>query len=218
MRYTDKNQLCLFPKFVYDEQDFTDPRTEAQRQLKNFWERPKSNSEKGAIYERYIGYLYEDAGYHVEYTGIKKGKKDIGRDLVCRVGRDVFIVQCKCWENSKMVYHNHIHQLRGTVEDYNKQYKSRRAHGVFFTTSRIARSAKVASMRIGIETHEKFVMPEPFPIVKCKLSEGKYYLPDDWGYDKVELNLGTGDCYCITVSEADSKGFKWAYLYGRNCP
>ena len=139
--------------------------------------------------------------------------KDNGRDLICRVGRNVYIVQCKHWDYDNIIYAKHIHQLRGSVEDYGKQYIHRKVHGVFFTTSRIAPDAKVISKRIGIELHEKFSFCESFPVVKCKFSERKYYLPDDWGYDQVELNLRAGDCYCITVTDAENKGFEWAFKY-----
>ena len=202
-------QLYLFPKFVEEYSD--EPKTQAQLELKNFWERPKNNVEKGVLYERYVGYLYEEAGYYVEYTGITKGVKDMGRDLICRYGRRVLIIQCKNWGYDKKIHAKYIYQLHGSVEHYRRQYPNRRVYGVFFTTSRLSLDAVVAASRLGIETHDRLLLRSSFPIIKCQKSTKKYYLPDDWHYDKIKLNLSTGDFYCMTVAEAESKGFKRAF-------
>ena len=49
-----------------------------QMALDRFWKRPKSKWLIGRLYERYIGYLYEEEGYDVEYVGIFKGFEDLG--------------------------------------------------------------------------------------------------------------------------------------------
>ncbi|MFA5857753.1 MAG: hypothetical protein WC955_01660 [Elusimicrobiota bacterium] len=41
-----------------------------QMALDRFWKRPKSKWFIGRLYERYIGYLYEQEGYDVDYVGI----------------------------------------------------------------------------------------------------------------------------------------------------
>lgn len=140
-------QLYLFPKFVDEYSD--EPLTQAQLELNNFWERNKNNPEKGALYERYIGYLYEEAGYYVAYTGIIKGVKDMGRDLVCRYGKRALIIQCKNWRYDKKIHAKYIYQLYGSVEHYRRQYPSRRVYGVFFTTSRLSFDAVVAARQLG---------------------------------------------------------------------
>lgn len=112
-------------------------RSEAERALDRFWMRDKTNIEKGELYERYIGYLYEDAGYQVDYYGIRKGFKDRGRDFICRSGSQVLIIQCKNWESGYFVMVNSVHQLRGTVDEYSLQYPHRKAHGILFTTSKV---------------------------------------------------------------------------------
>ena len=35
-----------------------------------------------------------------------------------------------------------------------------------------------------------------------------YFFPYDSGYDGVKLNFSKGDCYCLTVLEAEGKGFR----------
>ena len=50
-----------------------------QMALDRFWKRPKSKWLIGRLYERYVGYLYEQEGYNVDYVGIFKGFEDLGR-------------------------------------------------------------------------------------------------------------------------------------------
>ena len=64
-----------------------------ENELNNYWnrvKRSKDTTELGRLYEQYIGYLYEDAGYNVEYRGIDKGNNDGGIDLICKFGNIVF--------------------------------------------------------------------------------------------------------------------------------
>ncbi len=73
------------------------PAEKLQKKLDWYWEKPnKSNWQIGTDYERYIGYLYERKGWNVYYHGMK-GYEDLGRDLVCKKGNSVDIVQCKYW-------------------------------------------------------------------------------------------------------------------------
>ena len=50
----------------------------------------------GAFFERYVGSLYENRGYKVEYRGIEKGLFDGGIDLICiKSDESKMLVQCK---------------------------------------------------------------------------------------------------------------------------
>lgn len=95
-----------------------------QKALDRYKRRNKSNAEIGREYERYIGYLYEQKGYTVEYYGIKKGVEDLGRDLICTNGNEIHVVQCKCWSNikKKTIHEKHINQLFGTAMVYYLEY------------------------------------------------------------------------------------------------
>ena len=201
-------QLYLFPKYVDDIEDGCVAEDHAQRELNNFWNRKKSNREIGALYERYIGYLYEEAGYHVKYTGIDRGCKDMGRDLICRCGSQVLIIQCKNWNFCKKVHVKCVYQLHGTLNHYQSQYPSRIVKGVLFTASLLSKEARAAAIKLKIEVHEHYLMRERFPVIKCKSNDKRYYLPDDWGYNEIQVIFGEGDCYCLTVTEAEWKGFK----------
>jgi restriction endonuclease len=86
-----------------------------QRALDRYWARPHSCGELGRMYERYVGYLFEQEAYHVEYFGILGGLEDLGRDLICHRGDEVVIVQCKNWSRHKTIHEKHIFQLFGSV-------------------------------------------------------------------------------------------------------
>ena len=65
--------------------------------------RKRSAWTAGIQYERYIGYLYEQDGFKVEYHGALQGKEDIGIDLICKKGEEVQIVQCKRLSPTKAI-------------------------------------------------------------------------------------------------------------------
>jgi hypothetical protein len=72
-----------------------------QKALERYWARDKDPWQIGRDYERYIGYMYENKGFKVEYHGIEKVKDDLGRDLICTKGNQIEIVQCKYWSLKK---------------------------------------------------------------------------------------------------------------------
>ncbi len=61
----------------------------------------KSKWQIGRDYELYIGYRYSQSGYSVDYFGSYMGLEDLGRDLICKKGNKVLIVQCKILEFKK---------------------------------------------------------------------------------------------------------------------
>ncbi|KKP36585.1 MAG: hypothetical protein UR23_C0016G0010 [Candidatus Roizmanbacteria bacterium GW2011_GWA2_32_13] len=85
------------------------------RYLKN---RNKSKWAIGRDYEMYVGYLYEQAGYSIEYKGILDGFEDLGRDIIATKGGEVCIIQCKNWAQYKTIHEKHIFQLFGTTMEY----------------------------------------------------------------------------------------------------
>jgi len=80
--------------------------------------RNKSKWAIGRDYEMYVGYLYEQNGYYIEYKGILDGFEDLGRDVIAKKGNEVCIIQCKHWAQHKVIYEKHIFQLFGTTMEY----------------------------------------------------------------------------------------------------
>jgi hypothetical protein len=187
-----------------------------QLALKRYCTRHKSNQEIGTEYERFIGYMYETKGYKVEFVGIEKGLEDLGRDLICTNDKEVLIVQCKCWSNkkNKVIREKYINQLCGTALMYKiKHPECKKAiKPVFVSTVPYSDTAKEFAKYLNIQC---IVQPlEKYPMIKCNINlstnEKIYHLPFDQQYDKCVINKKLGECYVMTVQEAENKGFRRA--------
>ena len=112
----DADPVLLFvPKADYDHLASTERN---QLALDRYLSKTLSPVAVGRLYERYLGYLHECEGWEVEYHGIIEGYADLGRDLICRKGNEVLIVQAKCWSKQKLIHEKHIFQLFGTQQLY----------------------------------------------------------------------------------------------------
>ncbi len=187
-----------------------------QMALDRFWSRPKSKWLIGKIYERYIGYLYEQKGYIVEYFGIDKKYEDMGRDLVCRKGSETIIIQCKYWAEFRTIYEKHIFQLFGTVFEYKEAHPNENVIAVFYTSTSLSPLARKISSTLGIELFENFKLDKDYPCIKCNINtltqEKIYHLPFDQRYDDTKIDRD-GEKYCTTVAEAETLGFRRAFRW-----
>lgn len=207
-----------------------------QLALDRYKKRNKSNAEIGRDYERYIGYLYEQAGYSVRYFGIEHGLEDLGRDLVCTKGATTHIVQCKCWSNlkKKEIHENHINQLYGTTLVHKIEYclgarietltddqintATQTAldlydvRPVFCSTVPFSKTARAFANVLGITC--KIVPLGEYPMIKCNISRRDgdriYHLPFDQQYDRCVITPKNGEFYAMTVEEAETNGFRRA--------
>jgi len=197
-----------------------------QMALDRFWKRPKSKWLIGRLYERYIGYLYESQDYDVEYIGIFKGFEDLGRDLICKKGKDFIVIQCKNWAKFRTIYEKHIFQFFGTVFQYRDENPDRKVRAVFYTTTELSQLARRFASELGIELKENFSFDKNYPCIKCHTSKADnpyaprgtkiYHLPFDQQYDKTKLEKKYGEFYCKTVKEAEEAGFRRAFRYKQN--
>lgn len=186
-----------------------------QLALDRFWERNKSKRLIGKLYERYVGYLYEKLGYHVDYFGITEGFSDLGRDLICNNGDEILLIQCKNWSRSKTIYEKHIFQFFGTMYQFTQNNLKTPVRGAFYTATSLSETARSFAKEFGIELYEDFPLKR-YPMIKCNISrngEGIYHLPFDLQYDATKINTKDGDRYCMTVAEAESSGFRRAYQW-----
>jgi len=196
-----------------------------QRAFERYCKRNKTKLEIGLDFERFVGYTYEQRGYDVQYRGIIDGFEGMGRDLICSKGKEIKVIQCKCWSAKKVIHENHINQLFGTTLKF---YLERNPHATFFdfvyalqlkeivpiliTSTQLSETAKQFAEALCVEVLENFKMGE-YPMIKCNINrrtgEKIYHLPFDQQYDKVKID-GEGEMYVMSVQEAEEKGFRRA--------
>lgn len=191
-----------------------------QMALDRFSKRSKSKWLIGRLYERYIGYLYEEQGYNVEYVGIFKGFEDLGRDLICQKEKDFIVIQCKNWAKFRTIYEKHIFQFFGTVFQYKDENPGRKVRAIFYTSTKLSKLAQRFASELGIELKENFKFDKDYPCIKCHTSKVDgtkiYHIPFDQQYDKTKLENKFGEFYCKTVKEAEDAGFRRAFRYWPN--
>lgn len=180
----------------------------------------------GIMYERYIGYLYEQEGYKVDYFGARQGYDDLGRDLICIKNSETLIIQCKYWSKNKVISEPHINQLFGTTIKYcidkNNNY-SDTLFGKYFnpndynvkpiliTSITATETAHEFAEALGVEIIENKKMDYDYPMIKCNLKEKIYHLPFDQQYDKMIIKNDLK--YVKTIKEAENldcrRAFRW---------
>lgn len=187
-----------------------------QLALDNYLKRPKTKWQIGRDYELFIGYLYAQKGFSVRYNGIIEKLEDMGRDLIASKHNKTLIIQCKNWAQEKNIHEKHIFQLYGTVVLYKLTHQFEEVHGVFITTTGLSEKAKEVATYLNIEVVERFEMRE-FPRIKCNINkttkEKIYHLPFDLQYDSVIIEEDKGECFALTVLEAEEKGFRRTYKW-----
>lgn len=217
------------------EYDSIDEGERNQRALDRYLKAKKSNWEIGKMYERYVGYLYEKKGYHVEYIGIEKGFDDLGRDLICSNNNETLVIQCKYWASHKEIKEAHINQLYGTAVklyidqslNHKEKFKNTlfsdlvtkdniKIKPIFFTSTTLSKTASDFANALGIQVIEEHPFNQNYPMIKCNLNsqtgERIYHLPIDQQYDNV-LMQNEKRIYVSTVKEAMELGCRRAYRW-----
>lgn len=185
--------------------------------LDRYISRSKTNWEIGIEYERYIGYLCEQRGYHVTYNGARAKLEDMGRDLILCRGDEVILVQCKRWASEKVVHENHVFQLAGSVFEYQYQHPQQSVSGALVTSTSLSEIAERCAGYLGIRVFSGVPFQE-YPRIKCNIGrDGSkiYHLPVDQQYDTAIID-SDGEFYASTVAEAEAAGFRRAYRWHGN--
>ncbi len=213
--YTEEERQDEITQYISREEYRKLPESERnQRALDRFWNRPKSKLMIGKIYERYVGYLYENKGYHTEYKGILDNYEDLGRDLICRKGDEVIVIQCKNWSHFKTIHEKHIFQFFGTVFKFKDENPGKKVRAIFYTSTQLSDLARRFANELGIELREDEKFDKEYPSIKCNIAEASgekiYHLPIDQQYDRVKIEIDKGESYCSTVQEAEEAGFRRA--------
>jgi hypothetical protein len=197
--------------------DLLDRVEKFQLALERYKERGRSAWEVGRDYERQIGHQYEVSGWRVAYHGALQGVEDLGRDLICQKGKEVEVVQCKCWIEERPIRERHVFQLYGTSVLHRIQLANQGidVRPVFVTTGVLSDVAAKAASALGIRVQR--VPRQDYPLIKCNIStttrEKIYHLPFDQQYDRVAIGNQAGEGYVATVSQAEQLGFRRAFKW-----
>ena len=208
-----------------------------QKALDRYLEsRYKSKWHIGRDYEMYVGYLYEQKGYSIEYKGIIDGFDDLGRDIIATKDDEIRIIQCKNWAQYKEIHEKHIFQLFGTTMEYwiknfgnHKNPKSfkefakflneNKLKSIFFSSTNLSNKAKEMADVLSVEIIENYPLGD-FPRIKCNTNYDEfgsktkiYHLPMDQQYDRTIITKSKGEFYAFTVKEAEDAGFRRAFRH-----
>ena len=187
--------------------------TELEKKYELYLKKTHNNLDIGHFYERQIRYMYETKGWRVEPYGILKGKKDLGRDLICKKKKQVLIIQSKNWsvKNKKIIYPKHLMQLAGTILHYiNKNPNQNLPKGVFVTTAKFHDDTKEVARSLNIQ-HRNIKLDKNYPMIKCNINRrGKklFFFPFDKLYDHVHIDINKGEFYTDNIRVCIKKGFK----------
>jgi hypothetical protein len=204
-----------------DEYAALSPGERNQAALDRYLSSHKSPWELGRDYERYVGYLREQAGAKVVYQGIFEGLDDLGRDLlVDRPDGTLEVVQCKRWAKRKTIHEKHVFQLFGTVVAARIEHPGRTVTGTFTTTTQLSERARRFAAELGITVEEELPLAD-YPRIKCNVArsgERIYHLPFDQQYDTTVIDPDRGESYALTVADAESDGFRRAWRWRSASP
>ncbi|MCH8269701.1 MAG: restriction endonuclease [Planctomycetes bacterium] len=182
-------------------------------------ERRRTPWAAGIDYERYVGYMYEQSGFAVEYRGATRGREDQGIDLICEDRIRILIIQCKRLSLDKElpVRENTVAQIYGSAEFHRMcSDKLKPVRPVLVTTYQLSDEARRFAEHLKVEVKEFFKL-KPHPMIKCNIShidgEKIYHLPMDQQYDRVIVGDREGEFYASTVEVAESAGFRRAFRW-----
>lgn len=175
-----------------------------------------SKIEVGKMYERFLGWEFEKAGYNVQYDGLLLGLVDRGRDFILSKdgSKTIKVVQAKCWSQSKTIHEKYIFQLFGTTYELQKKDPRHRYQAVFVTTTALSEYAEYVAKLLKIQVVHKELRKD-WPMIKCNIGPSGnkiYHLPFDQQYDKTRIDK-PGEYWVKTVKEAEKLGFRRAYRW-----
>ncbi|WP_165087738.1 hypothetical protein [Neisseria yangbaofengii] len=205
---------------------------------RELWEyanrRNLSKREAGDRYERYLGYLYERAGWRVEYYGLTEGVANSNRgiDLICEKDGITHFVQTKYWSDGVVAKTNVNNVIDRIVKNMQGIIDKRAIRGdvqaVLAAKPKLSEQVAAYAQEQGVLLLDDLAV-QPYPLVKChtgKRGSKKYFLPyladknpakyeeirqGAWEpYDLVRMDTANGDVYVHTIEEAETLGYKYS--------
>ena len=182
----------------------------------------KTKWQIGRDYELYVGYVYSQKGYDIDYFGSYMGLGDLGRDLIAKKGNSTLIIQCKYWGQDKTIHEKHITKLYGTLVCYcmENNIPKKNVKGVLVTNIQLSEQAKKMANYLKIQYNENLEKGE-YPCIKCNIGHSKlgetkiYHLPFDQQYDTTKID-SQGEFFAMTVKQAEDAGFRRALKWVHN--
>ena len=185
--------------------------------------RKKSKWQIGRDYELYIGFLYKQKGYEIDYFGEYMGMDDLGRDIIAKKDKKTLIIQCKYWSKKKQIHEKHVTQLYGTMISYcvENGFSQNDVTGILITNIHLSDTARKIARFLKIEVQEN-IPTGNYPCIKCNIGHDSngtetkiYHLPFDQQYDSTKINK-EGEFFALTVREAEEAGFRRAFKWFGN--
>lgn len=212
---TDNEGYEKYKKWLSPEEyEKLEPAQKFQLALDRYIKYPKNNWEAGIMYERFIGYEFEEKGFRVEYFGACNGYRDLGIDIIAKSHGNTILIQCKRYAG-KPVRENVVFQLFGTATLYQNRHAEDAVYAAIYTTSELSDEAREFADSLKIQYKENYQLQE-YPLIKCNISkngEKIYHLPFDQQYDRVIIAGKPGACFAKTVAEAENQGFRRAHRW-----
>ena len=182
----------------------------------------KTKWQIGRDYELYVGYVYSQNGYDIDYFGSYMGLEDLGRDLIAKKNGKTVIIQCKYWSSDKVIHEKHITQLYGTMASYivENNLAKKDVSALLITNICLSDQAKKMADYLKVKYIEAFEKGA-YPCIKCNIGHGElgeekiYHLPFDQQYDATKITK-PGEFFAMTVKEAEEKGFRRAFKWFAN--
>ena len=153
-------------------------------------------------YRIYIGWLYENIGWNVDYS--------CGKNLISRKDNRIIITLP---ESVATIDLENMYSLLGVAMEYKLDNVPKIVSAICITSSTLISRVKNLVHKFNITVRENFYFRN-FPCVRCKADirgQRVYYVPDNEEYLSVHINLDVGDKYCRSAREAESMNFKPPY-------
>jgi hypothetical protein len=190
----------------------------------------------GRDYERYVGYLREQAGCAVAYHGIVKGFEDLGRDVLAEKDGTIEVIRCKRWAQHKEIREKHTFNSSRRWSQHESRIPGKEVVGTFTATTALSERAREFARVLEIKVEENVPLrlsahevqhraPDwraqtsrsDYPRIKCNIAhrtgERIYHLPLDQQYDTTVVEPTRGERYVATAVEADELGFRRAWRW-----
>lgn len=187
--------------------------------LKRYNARAKSIKRIGYDYELYCGYWLKTEARcrKIIQFGEQEGKKDHGRDIIAFDEQTTYIVQCKRWQQDKVIHEKHIFQLFGSTVEYCIAHQipvteiGKTIKPLFLTTAKYSNDAEKFAKELNVTL--RYLPQGIYPQIKCNISangEKIYHLPFDQQYNTTIIEEMKGEFFEWSAKDAESKGFRRA--------